>query len=406
MNVGGEARINVIISARTIENEDDDTSSLMSDTSDISTMGAVFDPDDFPIGALVTIGSTSPNLKLQSLLFQPYKDKERSSSRRGSCMKETETIHEGDENEDSPSKEDQLAHKNANSNEKYKYGSSSDRTKKNYSGDESKEKFPKKYPGKSARKQVGNDKNVRNSSDSKEWLSNQDFIAANGTNNEDSSDQSDSHSPLQPSGLNKIFDSVNTDSLNDIMDKNNSTDSENQTNYNSSNPINNTNRIDNKNRRASFQSIIESLPAVPDKWCESESSPRSSNISHLDAVTALLESPNKSPMRSPSREIKNSNSNDENKNNTNINNNENNNNDNFNNRKGLKLSNKPSYIDTTNEEKILLYPEIFKNEPTILGQNPKVHGTPERFSLTTGWDADGNISREVRKTFFVMYQYH
>ena len=190
------------------------------------------------------------------------------------------------------------------------------------------------------------------------------------------------------------------------MDKNNSTDSENQTNYNSSNPINNTNRIDNKNRRASFQSIIESLPAVPDKWCESESSPRSSNISHLDAVTALLESPNKSPMRSPSREIKNSNSNDENKNNTNINNNENNNNDNYNNRKGLKLSNKPSYIDTTNEEKILLYPEIFKNEPTILGQNPKVHGTPERFSLTTGWDADGNISREVRKTFFVMYQYH
>ena len=79
--VGGEARINLIISARTIENEDDDTSSLMSDTSDISTMGAVFDPDDFPIGALVTIGSTSPNLKLQSLLFQPYKDKDRSRDR-------------------------------------------------------------------------------------------------------------------------------------------------------------------------------------------------------------------------------------------------------------------------------------------------------------------------------------
>ena len=395
--VGGEARINLIISARTIENEDDDTSSLMSDTSDISTMGAVFDPDDFPIGALVTIGSTSPNLKLQSLLFQPYKDKDRSNSRRGSSMKETETIHEGDENEDSPSKEDQLAHKNANSNEKYKYGSSSekDRLKKNNSGDESKEKYPKKYPGKSTRKLIGSDRNVRNSSDSKEWLNKQDFVAANGASNDDSSDQSDAHSPLQPSGLNKIFDSVNTDSLNDVINKNNSSDSENQSNNNHYNNVSNTNRIDNKNRRLSFQSIIESLPAVPDKWYESQPSPRNSDITQSDAVTALLESPNKSPMRSPSREIHNTNNNNENNNNTHINNNNGNNNDNFNNRKGLKLNNKPYQIDTANEEKILLYPEIFKNEPTILGQNPKVHGTPERFSLTNGWDADGDISREV-----------
>ena len=57
-----------------IENDDDDTNSLMSDTSDISTMGAIFDPDDFPIGALMTIGSSSPNLKLQSLLFQPNRN--------------------------------------------------------------------------------------------------------------------------------------------------------------------------------------------------------------------------------------------------------------------------------------------------------------------------------------------
>lgn len=55
---GGEARINVVISARTLAggDGDDDTGSLLSDSSDMSTMGAVFDTDDFPIGALMTIG--------------------------------------------------------------------------------------------------------------------------------------------------------------------------------------------------------------------------------------------------------------------------------------------------------------------------------------------------------------
>jgi hypothetical protein len=56
---GGEAKINIVISARTLAggDGDDDTGSLLSDSSDMSTMGAVFDTDDFPIGALMTIGN-------------------------------------------------------------------------------------------------------------------------------------------------------------------------------------------------------------------------------------------------------------------------------------------------------------------------------------------------------------
>ena len=57
---GGNASIKIIISARTLASAegDEDTSSLLSDSSDISTMGAMFDPDDFPIGALMTMGKS------------------------------------------------------------------------------------------------------------------------------------------------------------------------------------------------------------------------------------------------------------------------------------------------------------------------------------------------------------
>lgn len=56
---GGDACINVVISARTVAGSDgdDDSASLLSDTSDTSTMGATFEADDFPIGALMTIGT-------------------------------------------------------------------------------------------------------------------------------------------------------------------------------------------------------------------------------------------------------------------------------------------------------------------------------------------------------------
>jgi hypothetical protein len=87
---GGDACINVVISARTVAGSDgdDDSASLLSDTSDTSTMGATFEADDFPIGALMTIGTYS-NYRNECYYFKEF-----SYIKECSCIKEYSFIKE------------------------------------------------------------------------------------------------------------------------------------------------------------------------------------------------------------------------------------------------------------------------------------------------------------------------
>lgn len=85
---GGDARINLVISARTVAGSDgdDDSASLLSDTSDTSTMGATFDADDFPIGALMTIGTYSNDKEECSCMKECSYVKECSCTKERSCL--------------------------------------------------------------------------------------------------------------------------------------------------------------------------------------------------------------------------------------------------------------------------------------------------------------------------------